>query len=111
MALRDYYRCKKCDAKVVYGPDRSDENWEPYLLCRDCIAELESRLAALDWRPITPESLPKVGDELYSPVSKMVMRLPEGYAPMIPMPNDFIFAGWTHFRPINDPQEPAKEQS
>jgi hypothetical protein len=38
MALRDYYRCKKCDAKVVYGPDRLDEDWEPFLLCRQCMA-------------------------------------------------------------------------
>lgn len=47
MSLRDYYRCKKCDAKVVYGPDRSDEDWEPFLLCRQCIAQLERTNAAL----------------------------------------------------------------
>lgn len=41
MALRDYYRCKKCDAKIAYGPDRPDEDWEPFLLCRKCLAALE----------------------------------------------------------------------
>jgi hypothetical protein len=24
MALRDYYRCKKCGGKVVYGPGRRE---------------------------------------------------------------------------------------
>ncbi len=42
MALRDYYRCKQCDAKIAYGPDRPDEDWEPFLFCRDCLATLRS---------------------------------------------------------------------
>jgi hypothetical protein len=47
MALRDYYRCQQCDAKVVYGPDRSDEDWEPFLLCRACLAKLQADNKAL----------------------------------------------------------------
>lgn len=37
MALRDYYRCKNCDTKIAYGPERPESDWEPHLLCRDCI--------------------------------------------------------------------------
>lgn len=41
MALRDYYRCKKCDEKIAYGPDRPEADWEPFLLCRSCLRLLE----------------------------------------------------------------------
>jgi hypothetical protein len=44
MALRDYYRCKKCDAKIVYGPDRTEDQWEPFLLCPSCMAAVEQQL-------------------------------------------------------------------
>jgi hypothetical protein len=44
MALRDYYRCKRCDSKIAYGPERPEEDWEPFLLCRSCIAQGEKLL-------------------------------------------------------------------
>lgn len=46
MASRDYYRCKRCDSKIAYGPNRSEEDWEPFLLCRSCIAQAEKLLGA-----------------------------------------------------------------
>lgn len=68
---------------------------------------LKAQIAAMQWTPITPENLPKVGDELIGQRGK-VMALPEGYAPAIPMMEDFTYAGWTHFRPIGAPN--AKER-
>lgn len=59
MALRDYYRCKKCDAKVVYGPDRSEEDWDPFLLCRACLTALEQALTYSQQR--NAEFLEQVG--------------------------------------------------
>jgi len=47
MALRDYYRCKSCDAKIAYGPDRPEEDWEPFLLCRECISRQGGATAEL----------------------------------------------------------------
>lgn len=44
MSLRDYYRCKRCDSKIAYGPDRPEEDWEPFLLCRDCVSHIEEAL-------------------------------------------------------------------
>jgi hypothetical protein len=70
------------------------------------VGQLRARLKELEWREITPESLPKVGDELLNAKRGVLMRLPADYAPMIPMMDDFTFAGWTHFRhfrPINPP--------
>lgn len=76
------------------------------------VAQLEARLAALDWRPITPESLPKVGDEVLElrKIDGQVRRLYKAEA------------AWTegmmyrddhpyleYHRPLNAPQEPAKE--
>jgi hypothetical protein len=46
MSARDYYRCKRCDSKIAYGPDRPEEDWEPFLLCRSCIAQDEKLLGA-----------------------------------------------------------------
>ena len=33
-------------------------------LISQCIAEMEAQLSALQWKPITPGNLPKVGDEV-----------------------------------------------
>ena len=107
MALRDYYRCKKCDAKIAYNPDRSDEDWEPFLLCRTCIAELQSQLDALTWTEITPENLPKIGDELFAhhvfrdAQWDTVSSVTNIHATW--RVDDFLNCGWTHFRPINPP--------
>ena len=71
------------------------------------IAELEAELASFSWKAITEESLPKTGDEIWGPRSG-AMLLPPGYAPIIPMMNDFIFAGWTHYRTLTPPAQLAK---
>jgi hypothetical protein len=83
--------------------------------CTDCakyrqrIRELEQRLAVLDWRPITPENLPKVGDEVFNECEpKDIVRAVlhdwgVGYKLMC---NDWRKNGFTHFRAVN---LPAKE--
>lgn len=76
--------------------------------CTDCakylnrIAELEAKLAACEWRPITPEDLPKVGDEVFT-------RYLEAHT-IAPRAEDGIWENcanrtWTHFRAINPPQQ------
>ena len=81
-----------------------NESTDRLVSAQDDIRILRSKLADLDWKPITETSLPKIGDELWGPRAGL-MKLPEGYAPMIPMMEDFTFAGWTHFRPINAPTQ------
>ena len=62
------------------------------------ISELEAKLAALDWSPITESNLPKVGDEvLYGNGTRV--------SPVI---CEYEFDVWeankdTHFRAINPP--------
>ena len=60
------------------------------------------RLSALDWTPITPDNLPKVGDEVLGFYSTGEMNVyastgkekPENWKPSI----------FTHFRPLNAPK-------
>ncbi len=88
---------------------------------RDRIDELTAELreamlelAALEWKRITPECLPRVGDEIYcldrtqerphviivTPLMGKRMRDDSGY--------EWIIGNhWTHFRAINPPQEHA----
>jgi hypothetical protein len=47
VAGRDYYRCKECDSKIAYGPDRSEEDWTPFLLCRTCLAQQAATISQL----------------------------------------------------------------
>lgn len=46
MALRDYYCCKRCGSKIIFGPFRPDEELVSFLLCRSCIGQGEQLLAA-----------------------------------------------------------------
>ena len=71
------------------------------------IAELQAQLAALTWTEITPENLPKIGDELFA---HHVFRVAQ-WDTVSSVTNihatwrvdDFLNCGWTHFRPINPP--------
>lgn len=46
MALLRYYRCKRCDSNIAYGPLRPVGELDPFLLCRSCIGQGEQLLAA-----------------------------------------------------------------
>ncbi len=66
------------------------------------VAELEAKLAALDWTPITESNLPKVGDEIAAftgmTADIRIARVEYSWGAL----TEF---GWTHFRPINAPKE------
>lgn len=72
---------------------------------QDRICELEKQLAALDWRPITAEDLPKVGEEVGGPwgegwrvdqVTRLKIRL-------YTTAEDWIDEQYLYHRPINPP--------
>lgn len=73
--------------------------------------KLKAELARLQWQPITPENLPKVGDEIFGSRTDgrgiHIRLLPEGYTSPVARVGDFTCAGWTHFRPANLPKEAA----
>jgi hypothetical protein len=65
------------------------------------IAELEAQLAVLDWTPITPENLPKVGDETLDEdgcVDRAIETDRDTTA------KEWLYTGFTHRRPINAPR-------
>jgi hypothetical protein len=67
------------------------------------------QLAALSWTPITPENLPKVGDE--------ILAACEAYANVRNVDAQDMRVGWeerrywTHFRPIAPPAVPPVTQT
>ena len=71
------------------------------------LADANAKLSALQWQEITPENLPEVGDEIWGEKTG-VMR--KEYIPNPAKMDDaecarlWIWAGWTHFRPITAPQ-------
>ena len=73
------------------------------------IAELEKQLAALQWQPITPENLPKVGDEVLSVKHNDSTKL-------IICGGNHDFDWWcvemryAHFRPINPPTQDKPDE-
>jgi len=72
------------------------------------IAELEAKMAALDWTPITESNLPNRGDEAFMlPTETHGARvIPVGFDAREGDAPRYIDAGYTHFRPINPPVQP-----
>jgi hypothetical protein len=81
------------------------------------IAALKDQIAALSWKPITPDSLPNVGDEVYSSGYKSVFFPDSQGTVYAPERTDDLrpHLGWinapshafTHYRPINPPTTQA----
>jgi hypothetical protein len=74
------------------------------------IAELEARLALLDWTPITPENLPKLGrDEVgrWRLMSRTWLVCDVADTPWKgdATAEQYKSLNWTYFRPINPPRE------
>jgi hypothetical protein len=69
--------------------------------------ELAEARKPLTWRRITPENLPKKGDELYSKYGEVHATQTERSEDAEHDVARFNRAGWTHFRSINPPQEEA----
>ena len=67
-------------------------------------AALREQLDALQWRPITEQDLPKVGDEVgkYHNGLFLISRISRGWK----IEWEIQDGDWTHFRPLNAP--PAK---
>lgn len=93
----------------------SDSEHERCPLCRanDKVAALEAKLAALEWTEITPESLPKVGDEalsIYVSYSGICYKMVQSITPLMCV--DFPSckgAGWVFYRAINCPEHPRAD--
>jgi hypothetical protein len=91
-------------AEMVHGYV-TDEYKERIAALESELAECEARIEDLDWRPITPESVPKIGDEVAS----------KHFSFVEPSENlerlDFEYVegqGFYWYRPINPPShEPA----
>jgi hypothetical protein len=68
------------------------------------IRDLEAKLAALDWKPITHGNMPKEGDEVFR-------KRQDWITVDAVVPDDTSYEEWikrlkyTHFRPINPPKE------
>jgi hypothetical protein len=79
------------------------------------VPELEAALEALQWTPITPENLPKRGDEVLRQRNGGLLSIVVGNAIS---PEDTTYQEWidlkyTHFRPINPPrsEDAARSQT
>ena len=87
------------------------EGWDSAIADLYAAAEIakgmQSQLDALTWTEITPENLPKIGDELFAhhvfrvAQWNIVSSVTNIHATW--RVDDFLNCGWTHFRPINPP--------
>jgi hypothetical protein len=66
------------------------------------LRKAQERIKDLEWKPITPDSLPKVGDEAMNPTTGEVIASPSFYDDL--NYELWIDCGWTHYRPINPPE-------
>jgi hypothetical protein len=67
---------------------------QAYATALKCIAALERKLASLDWTPITPGNLPKVGDEV------LRIRISNSHDGKIEIVGANWDAGWLQARPV-----------
>lgn len=107
-----------CTAINKLTPDIKGKAFDPdWFLIRQRFDAIVYRLAAseaevkrlreqVDWKPITPDSLPKVGDEIG------IFGEKESFIHLCQ--NEYTFdvwciKAWTHYRPINAPAEPRED--
>lgn len=121
-------KCKNCGEEIDAEPLRkeindahfeeflkiqkiSSEKSEEIIYYRQVLKELAAEVAVLQWKPITPENLPKVGDEVggasgissYPWVCKSVSAGMEKERNALSEESAWGRLGFTHFRPINPP--------
>ena len=79
-------------------------------LAQERIVVLRALVAALGWQPITPDSLPRVGDEVLRqrPDSLISPVVDNAVHPNDTTHEDWIALGYTHFRPIHPPTPERK---
>jgi hypothetical protein len=85
-----------------------DGCWEAFIDQKRRADALESQLKALEWQPITPENLPKVGDEVacFDSGGSVIYEVSHLHT-LFSSQKWRDERGMTHFRPINPP---AQEQ-
>lgn len=93
--------------------DKFHDQWD-WMNAAFYVEALRAQFAALDWQEITPENLPKVGDEVggwfgvFNPeweVRPFKWPTPSSQSLKPEIIHDGCkVAGWTHFRPINAPR-------
>lgn len=75
----------------------------------EALAAANRKLTALEWKEIKPDSLPKVGDEVYRQNErtwdKVVKEVRKMYGS-----HHWQERRWTHYRPINAPARAAEEK-
>ena len=77
------------------------------------LATAQATIAAAQWTPITPDNLPKVGDEIArfpaDPSVRLcqvqVWQVGENAGPEQPFAFKWRLSEWTHFRPISPPAQ------
>jgi hypothetical protein len=66
------------------------------------LAEAQATIAALQWTPITPDNLPKVGDEAYSGNDGDFLYV---HSCDLGTAQEWTNEGWTHFLHISPPTQ------
>jgi hypothetical protein len=65
------------------------------------IAALEAKLAACEWKPITPSYLPKYGDEVGTASAGKIIEVADAYCTPDERFDGWLTSDYTHFRAIN----------
>ena len=110
-----YVFCQKCLART-YELGNGAATWNKREHEREAsindltvkVAQLEARLAALDWTPISEENPAVDGDEIGSYFDTETFGVTEYLAGSA---KDLLQDGWTHRRPQNPPRDPSQEGS
>lgn len=70
-------------------------------------ANVEEKLAALDWTPISPENPVQTGDEVLTRERSSVFVPEAGHLKGCPT-EEWLALGYTHRRPLNAPEEASE---
>ena len=115
LAPSGYVFCQKCLART-YELGNGAATWNKREHEREAsindltvkVAQLEARLAALDWTPISEENPAVDGDEIGSYFDTETFGVTEYLAGSA---KDLLQDRWTHRRPQNPPRDPSQEGS
>jgi hypothetical protein len=81
---------------------------EAYVALIERLSKAEEQLRAMQWKPITPENLPKVGDEVWGQGRKVSPVEDVHIAMLGADARAWIQNRFTHFRPIAPPAQEVK---
>jgi hypothetical protein len=97
---RAYERYTYDMSKVMYGAYHARYEYAARLACERRIAQLEARLLALEWKPITKASIVLLGHEVLRKGCAISI------SPLLAAPSSsaLLKEGYTHYRLINAPK-------